>query len=197
MTAQAFTMRADASATVSYRKPINIGCRGLATELRILLGIKHRNWLARTWPYLLTAFYPLMQLLKHRNHGRGNNTEASHAMHTSCASRYLFVLIGTLLLTMPARADQPTPAARIYAKACLSCHASDGAGSFPGVPDLTDPSGPLSSAPDDLLVRVITGIQTPGAAMVMPPRGGDPTLSDAALADVLTYMRKTFIGAAN
>jgi mono/diheme cytochrome c family protein len=122
-------------------------------------------------------------------------TDAIQNMNTKRACRDLFVATGWVVLAATGHAQQQTPAARTYARACLSCHAGDGAGSFPGVPDLTDPSGPLSREPNDLLTRVIAGIHTPGAAMVMPARGGDPSLSDAELADVLTYMRRSFIGA--
>ena len=126
---------------------------------------------------------------------RPNQTsDAIQNMNTKRACRDLFVATAWLILAVTVHAQQQTPAARTYARTCRSCHAGDGAGSFPGVPDLTDPSGPLSRDPNDLLTRVIAGIQTPGGAMVMPPRGGDPSLSDAALADVLTYMRRTFIG---
>lgn len=82
----------------------------------------------------------------------------------------------------------------VYYKACIACHAADGAGSLPGVPDLTEKGGALRQEDAVLIRRMAEGFQTPGSPMEMPPRGGDPAVSDADLKAVLKYMRKAFLG---
>lgn len=82
--------------------------------------------------------------------------------------------------------------ARIFAQACVACHGRDGKGAIPGVPDLTAAGGRLSK-PDSVLLRnMINGFQSPGSPMAMPPRGGNPSLTDQDMADVLAHLRATF-----
>ncbi|MBU1263940.1 MAG: cytochrome c [Gammaproteobacteria bacterium] len=83
----------------------------------------------------------------------------------------------------------------VYNKTCIACHGSDGSGSLPGVPGLAGKTGPLSQEDAVVLKRMAEGFQSPGSPMEMPPRGGDPALSDADLKAVLEYMRKAFLGA--
>jgi len=91
-----------------------------------------------------------------------------------------------------ARAGTGTTGKETYNQTCVSCHGADGKGAFPGVPDLTDSNGRLGK-PDDVLLKNITeGFQSPGSAMAMPPKGGNPNLSDADIERVLRYLRQTF-----
>ena len=89
-------------------------------------------------------------------------------------------------------AGEPGRGAAIFNGTCIACHGSDGSGNIPGVPDLTGRKGLLSQADAVLLKRMKNGFQSPGSAMAMPPRGGDPALTDADLKSVLKYMRKEF-----
>ena len=89
-------------------------------------------------------------------------------------------------------AGDPGRGAAIFNGTCIACHGSDGSGNIPGVPDLTGRKGLLSQADAVLLKRMKNGFQSPGSAMAMPPRGGDPALTDADLKSVLKYMRKEF-----
>jgi cytochrome c5 len=80
----------------------------------------------------------------------------------------------------------------IYQQSCLACHGADGAGAFPGVPDLTEVNGSLAK-PDITLIKNITdGYQSPGSPMAMPPKGGNPSLTDDNIKAVLGYMREEF-----
>ena len=83
--------------------------------------------------------------------------------------------------------------AAVFNGTCIACHGSDGTGSLPGVPDLTGKAGLLSQDDAVLLKRMAEGFQSPGSPMAMPPRGGDPALSDADLKTVLKYMRREFL----
>ncbi len=77
----------------------------------------------------------------------------------------------------------------IFNSTCIACHGADGKGTIPGVPNLQT----RLSQPDALLLQHIKdGFQSPGSVMVMPPRGGNPDLSDAELKNVLKYMHEQF-----
>ena len=80
----------------------------------------------------------------------------------------------------------------VYNTTCVACHAANGKGSLPGVPDLTDKNGRLTKADLELLDNILMGFQTPGSSMAMPPRGGNASLSDADIKAVLAYIRSSF-----
>lgn len=80
----------------------------------------------------------------------------------------------------------------IYNQTCVACHGSNGKGTVPGTPNLNEPDGPLAQ-PDDVLLRHITkGFKSPGSPMAMPPKGGNPALTDADIRTVLNYLRQRF-----
>lgn len=83
-------------------------------------------------------------------------------------------------------------AKEIYQSTCISCHGQNGKGTIPGVPDFTRKGGRLSKSDDVLFKHIKNGFQSPGNAMVMPPRGGNPKLSDNDLKSVLEYLHKQF-----
>ena len=77
----------------------------------------------------------------------------------------------------------------VFDQTCVACHGADGQGAIPGVPALQDR---LSKPNADLLQHTKDGFQSPGSVMAMPPRGGNPALTDADLKNVLEYMRQQF-----
>lgn len=81
---------------------------------------------------------------------------------------------------------------QIYEGTCIACHGADGKGAIRGVPDLTQKNGALSQSDSVLLQRIERGFQTPSSPMAMPPKGGNPTLTEPDLQAVLEYMRATF-----
>lgn len=103
----------------------------------------------------------------------------------------------------PARAT-PTPAAasapagnvaaggRIYAATCVACHGPAGTGAIPGVPDFTAANGRLTKSDAVLLRNITNGFQSPGSPMAMPAKGGNASLSDQDMVNVLAYIRRTF-----
>ena len=92
-----------------------------------------------------------------------------------------------------AAAEPPAQSgAEIYAKTCIACHGPDGKGAIPGAPDFTAKDGPLSK-PDGLLIQhMIGGFQSPGSPMAMPPKGGNPSLTNEDFRVLLEYLRAEF-----
>ena len=80
----------------------------------------------------------------------------------------------------------------VYGQTCIACHGADGKGVLPGAPDFTAAGGPLSKPDAVLLQHVISGFQSPGSPMAMPPRGGNPQLSDENVHEALEYIRQQF-----
>jgi len=85
----------------------------------------------------------------------------------------------------------------IFERNCAACHGNDGIGTFAGVPDLTQVAGFSSKEHSDTALfehieHVKQGIKTPGSTMAMPPKGGNPDLTDQDIRNVLGYMRERF-----
>ncbi len=80
----------------------------------------------------------------------------------------------------------------VYDQTCAVCHGPDGAGGMPGVPDFNDPAGPLSKPDAVLLKSTIEGSTSPGSPMAMPPKGGNPALTESEIMAVLAYIRSRF-----
>lgn len=80
----------------------------------------------------------------------------------------------------------------VYHQTCIACHGANGKGAVPGAPDFTSPNGSLKNSDTILLERIISGYQSPGSPMAMPPRGGNPKLTDDDLKKALAYIRQTF-----
>ncbi|MCC6208294.1 MAG: cytochrome c [Gammaproteobacteria bacterium] len=81
----------------------------------------------------------------------------------------------------------------LYKQTCVACHGASGAGSLPGVPDLTKASGSLAKPDDALFKNIKEGFQSPGSALAMPPKGGNPALTDEDIRIVIQYMRSAFM----
>ncbi len=81
---------------------------------------------------------------------------------------------------------------QIYEQTCAACHGAGGKGAFPGVPDFTRKGGRLAEPDDVLLGHIANGFQSPGSPMAMPPRGGNTSLTDGDLRNVLKYLREAF-----
>jgi cytochrome c5 len=77
----------------------------------------------------------------------------------------------------------------VFDSTCIACHGANGKGTIPGVPEL---QSRLSQTDGVLLQHIKDGFQSPGSVMVMPPRGGNPALTDSELSNVLMYMREQF-----
>ena len=105
-------------------------------------------------------------------------------------SLYGISMMGLLLISVSQA--QPDTGKAIYERACIACHGAEGEGALPGVPPLTGADGALQRADHVLMERMINGFQSPGSPMAMPPKGGDPGLTEEDLRAVLEYMRTQF-----
>lgn len=77
----------------------------------------------------------------------------------------------------------------IFSQTCVACHGEDGKGVFPGMPDLRTR---LTKSDEVLLQSIENGLQTSGAPMAMPPRGGNPDLTKGDMKLVLEYIKSKF-----
>lgn len=105
--------------------------------------------------------------------------------------RYRLLLVAGILLTHQALAAEP-PGKGTYESTCIACHGPDGKGAVPGAPDLTGPKSPLAQPDKVVMKRMIEGFQSPGSPMAMPPKGGNSSLTERDIEEVLRYMRATF-----
>lgn len=80
----------------------------------------------------------------------------------------------------------------IYAQTCIACHGANGKGAIPGVADLTKPDGALAKTDAELFKSIAEGLQSPGTALAMPAKGGNPTLSDADIEALLVFLRAEY-----
>ena len=93
----------------------------------------------------------------------------------------------------PAVADDAVKAGEtIYSQTCIACHGTDGKGTIPGVSDLTMADGPLAKSDETLIASIRDGLVTPGRPLSMPPKGGNPSLTDGEIQAVLEYLRASF-----
>lgn len=91
-----------------------------------------------------------------------------------------------------AKLSKGTTGKETYEKTCIACHAADGKGAFPGTPDFTDSAGALSKSDDVLINHITNGFQSAGSPMAMPPKGGNPSLTEKDIKAVLKHIREAF-----
>lgn len=78
---------------------------------------------------------------------------------------------------------------QIFDTTCVACHGKDGKGVLPGAPNLRKV---LAKSDDDLVRNTLNGYQSPGSPLAMPPKGGNPSLTEADVRAVIQYMRSAF-----
>ena len=75
----------------------------------------------------------------------------------------------------------------------IVCHADDGSGAMPSVPDVEENRAWTMMNKIKLLTRLKQGIQKSETSMGMPAKGGNPDLSDMDLNEIIKYMRQSFL----
>lgn len=106
-------------------------------------------------------------------------------------SRWTF-LIAALWAVAAAHAYAGNAGRAIYRAHCSVCHGSNGQGAMPGMPSFTQKGGVLRLPDTVLLHRIENGYRGAGAPMAMPPKGGDPALTQQEITRVLGYIRRKF-----
>ena len=97
-----------------------------------------------------------------------------------------------LLILLPVFSVYALTGEEVYKQTCIVCHGANGQGAVPGAANFTAEKGVLSKTDNVLLAHIIKGFQTPGSVMAMPPRGGNPNLTDEDLKKALAYIRQTY-----
>ncbi|NQV82665.1 MAG: c-type cytochrome [Rhodospirillales bacterium] len=105
---------------------------------------------------------------------------------------FIAALGGGVSQAMAGSHDERSVGAAVYARSCIACHAIDGVGAMPGIPDLTDKKGALSKSDGVLLKGIINGINSGSSPIPMPAKGGDENLTEAEARLVLDYIRRKF-----
>lgn len=104
-------------------------------------------------------------------------------------SAIAFLAIGALADDGPVDVDAGQA---VYSQTCIACHGANGKGIIPGVRDFTAADGPLSKSDEELVKNITEGFQSPGSPLSMPPKGGNPALTEEDVQAVLAYLRATF-----
>ncbi len=81
-------------------------------------------------------------------------------------------------------------AEKLYQQNCMVCHADDGRGAMPGVSDLSESKRLFSVNESQLVERIKKGVQVKGSPISMPPKGGNPNLTDDDLFKILKYLKE-------
>lgn len=127
-------------------------------------------------------------------------------MSISISSTHFLAAIGLLPFFSCIHAQEPAPAAdslsrgqTTYMQVCFACHQPTGQG-LPGMfPPLASSDWVAANKPDRIIRMVLHGFTGPitlngkpfaSPAPLMPPQGA--ALSDAQIADVLTFVRNSF-----
>lgn len=105
----------------------------------------------------------------------------------------LLLILG---LTSPASAGEvprgnADAGASVYSQTCIACHGPRGKGTVPGAPDFTQADDVFAQSDATLLAHMRDGFQS-GGGMAMPPKGGNPNLTEQDLMDALEYIRREF-----
>ena len=93
----------------------------------------------------------------------------------------------SLAVVLPAQAQDRGK--QIYDTTCVACHGKDGKGALPGTPNLRKV---MAKSDEDLVRNTLNGYQSPGSPLAMPPKGGNPSLTEADVRAVIQYMRSAF-----
>lgn len=99
--------------------------------------------------------------------------------------RPILITLALLSISLLASAGD---ARAVYEMTCVACHGAKGQGAIPGVPDLA--KGNRLTKPDgEIAANIINGSQTKGSPLAMPPKGGNPNLTEADAKALVPYLR--------
>lgn len=82
----------------------------------------------------------------------------------------------------------------LYESNCAVCHGVDGDGAMPGVKDLASSQKWQQQSDDQLVQLIIDGIQSTDSPFPMPPKGGNPDLTEQQIRSIVVYLRRQIAG---
>lgn len=95
-------------------------------------------------------------------------------------------------LVPAAAADDVAAGRAAYQQTCVACHGANGKGALPGIASFRAPDGPLTQSDDVLVQSILEGKQTAGSPLAMPPKGGNPNLTEADARALVAFLRAEF-----
>lgn len=98
------------------------------------------------------------------------------------------VIVVSLLAALWTRHASAADGKALYRASCVACHGDKGQGAIPGVPDLFK-SGRFAKSDQELVNNILNGYRTKGSPMAMPPKGGNPKLTEADARAIVSYLR--------
>ena len=101
----------------------------------------------------------------------------------------LFATGSTGFVATQANAAQLTGKA-LYERNCAVCHGADGEGAMPGVKDLVANPAWKNKSDVELTSVIVNGVQGPDNPVPMPPRAGNPDLTNEQIMSIVRYLRK-------
>ena len=113
-----------------------------------------------------------------------------HKFRFSCLTLVLVVSVST---EMSYAQDDIRAGEELYMDNCMICHSDDGTGAMPGVSDLTLNRRWAEQPETRTVTEIKQGFDSPELAVSMPPKGGNPDLTDSDLLKIVHYMKSEFI----
>lgn len=78
----------------------------------------------------------------------------------------------------------------LYEANCAVCHGTDGEGAMPGVKNLVEKPAWINKSDKQLVKLIAAGIQSNDSSVSMPPRGGNPDLTNPQIESIVHYLRQ-------
>lgn len=77
----------------------------------------------------------------------------------------------------------------LYENNCAICHGHDGEGAMPGVRSMISNSLWTKKSDQELVMMIINGIESTDSPISMPPKGGNPSLTEEQIHSMVNYLR--------
>lgn len=113
----------------------------------------------------------------------------NHKFNFAKPVRILVICLSAGIDLTQAAENTVTDVETLYMQTCYICHGDDGTGYMPGVPDLKDNKKLFVDKETRIARRIKQGMDSNGS-ISMPPKGGNPNLSDAEILALVRYVKQ-------
>ncbi|WP_166668764.1 c-type cytochrome [Thiohalophilus thiocyanatoxydans] len=86
------------------------------------------------------------------------------------------------------RAEMPAGKS-LYENNCVVCHGHDGEGAMPGVRSMISNRLWTKQSDQELVAMIINGVESTDGPVSMPPKGGNPALTEEQIHSIVNYLR--------